>query len=246
MSRHVTRMTIYDAEHYTDEQRDEIIASYPEHEREARAKGIPQLGSGRIFPIAEDRIKQPAIPIPEHWPRICGMDFGWDHPTAAAWLAWDRDADIVYVYDCYRRKEASIPIHAAALRAKGTWIPIAWPHDGLQHDKGSGKQLSAQYEDAGLNMLGVRATFDDGSNGVEAGLMDMLTRMETGRLKVFDHLEDWFSEFRLYHRKDGKVVKEFDDLLSATRYGLMMLRCAVVNSPYIPEDRHYGAGGWMT
>jgi len=28
----------------------------------------------------------------------------------------------------------------------------------------------------------------------------------------------------LYHRKDGKVVKEGDDLMSATRYAVMMLR----------------------
>ena len=47
---------------------------------------------------------------------------------------------------------------------------------------------------------------------VEAGLMDMLTRMETGKFKVFSPLLDWFEEFRLYHRKDGKVVKEGDDL----------------------------------
>ena len=47
--------------------------------------------------------------------------------------------------------------------------------------------------------------------------MDMLTRMQTGRFKVFRHLSDRFEEFRLYHRKDGKVVKEDDDLISATR-----------------------------
>jgi hypothetical protein len=32
--------------------------------------------------------------------------------------------------------------------------------------------------------------------------------------------------FRLYHRKDGRVVKERDDLMSATRYAIMMLRDA--------------------
>jgi hypothetical protein len=56
--------------------------------------------------------------------------------------------------------------------------------------------------------------------------MDMLTRMETGKVKVFSSLRDWFEEFRLFHRKDGKVVKEGDDLLAATRYGMMMLRFA--------------------
>jgi len=39
-------------------------------------------------------------------------------------------------------------------------------------------------------------------------------------------LEDWFQKFRLHHRKDGKVVKKGDDLMSATRYGVMMLRFA--------------------
>ena len=36
----------------------------------------------------------------------------------------------------------------------------------------------------------------------------------------------WWEEFRLYHRKDGRVVKEGDDLMCATRYALMMLRHA--------------------
>lgn len=63
---------------------------------------------------------------------------------------------------------------------------------------------------------------------VEAGVSEMLTRMETGRLKVAAHLHDWWEEFRMYHRKDGKIVAERDDLLSATRYGIMDLRYAVV------------------
>ena len=224
----VTSMTIYDAEHYSEAEREAIIASYPAHEREARAKGIPTLGSGRVFPIAEEVIMEKPVTLPRHWPRICGIDFGWDHPTAAAWLAWDRDTDTVHVYDCYRVKEATPLVHAAAIKAKGAWIPVAWPHDGLQHDKGSGEQLAEQYRRQGLSMLKDRATFDDGSNGVEAGVMDMLDRMQTGRLKVAKHLHDWWEEFRLYHRKDGKLVKEGDDLMSATRYALMMLRKAKV------------------
>jgi hypothetical protein len=66
----------------------------------------------------------------------------------------------------------------------------------------------------------------EGGYGREAGLMMMLDRMQTGRLKVADHLNDWWEEFRLYHRKDGKVVDIGDDLMSATRIGLMMLRHA--------------------
>ena len=56
--------------------------------------------------------------------------------------------------------------------------------------------------------------------------MEVLTRMETAKLKVFSSVFDWFEEFRLYHRQDGRVVKEGDDLMAATRYALMMLRHA--------------------
>jgi Terminase large subunit, T4likevirus-type, N-terminal len=47
-------MTIDDVEHYSDDEKQKIIASYPAHEAEARVKGIPLLGSGRVFPVAEE------------------------------------------------------------------------------------------------------------------------------------------------------------------------------------------------
>ena len=58
-------------------QRQQIIDSYPAHEREARTLGIPTLGSGLIFPVLEDNIVIEPIPIPRHWPQIGGIDFGW-------------------------------------------------------------------------------------------------------------------------------------------------------------------------
>ena len=108
---------------------------------------------------------------------------------------------------------------------------VAWPHDGLQHDKGSGDQLAKLYRAQQLNMLPEHAAFEDGGNGVEAGIAEMLDRMLTGRWKVFSTCADWLEERRLYHRKDGRIVKERDDVLSASRYGLMMLRHAAVNRP---------------
>ena len=56
--------------------------------------------------------------------------------------------------------------------------------------------------------------------------MDMLDRMYTGRLKVARHLLDWWEEFRLYHREEGRIVKEYDDLMAASRYLCMSLRFA--------------------
>jgi phage terminase large subunit-like protein len=228
-----TQMTIDDAGHYTDEQKATIIASYPAHEVEARTKGTPVLGSGRVFPVTEDSISIQPFDIPESWPIIAGIDFGWNHPTAAIKLAWDRDADCVYITAAYRVKEATPIVHAGSLRSWGE-IPWAWPHDGLQHDKGSGEQLATIYREQKLNFLPERAQYPDGGSGLEASIMDCLQRMQTNRLKVFAHLNDWFEEFRMYHRKNGLIVKEKDDLMSATRYAIMCLRFAQVKADTAP------------
>lgn len=235
--RNITSMTIEDVEHYTREEKDRIIASYPEHERKARAMGIPFLGSGQVFPVPEDKLMMDYQVLPDHWPRICGIDFGFNHPFAAVWIAWDRESDTVYVYDVYTNKGGTPSVHAGPIVSRGPWVPVAWPHDGLQHDKGSGVMLSELYRQAGLNMLHERAQYEEvpGMSGsstkerwsVEAGIMDMLERMKTGRFKVFSHLSDWWAEFRMYHRKDGKIVPVEDDAMSATRYAVMSLRFAV-------------------
>jgi len=245
---HTTTMTIDDAEHYTPEQREAIVAAYPAHEREARARGVPVLGSGRVFPVTEGSITCEPFDIPESWPQLCAMDFGWDHPTAAVRGAHDRDGDVIYITQTYREREKPIHTHAAALRAWSPKLLWAWPHDGLQHDKSSGEQLATQYRDHGVAMLPERAQFEDGTSGVEAGIAEMLDRMETGRLKVFRHLSQWFEELRLYHRKDGLIVKERDDLMAATRYLIMSLRFAKTLRPRPkrePRESYRGAGGWM-
>jgi hypothetical protein len=150
------------------------------------------------------------------------------------------------VSKCYRMREATPVIHAAALRPWGK-IPVAWPRDGRRETlEGAGIALAKQYTAQGLDMLAVHAQFTDKSVSVEAGIADMLIRMETGRFKVFKHLNDWFEEFRLYHRKDGRVHKEGDDLMSATRYAVMMLRYAKTSLPPKPRSSgRQGGGGWM-
>jgi hypothetical protein len=227
-ARNMTRLSLEDAEHYSDAQRGEIQASYAAHERDVRTKGLPQFGSGLVFAVSDEQIACEPIPIPKHWDRIIGLDFGWDHPFAAASCAWDKDSDIFYVIAEYAERQQTPIIHAAAIKPWGEWIPCAWPHDGLQHDKGSGEELAGQYRRQGLNVLPEHATHAEGGFGLEAGISEMLDRMKTGRFKVFSNLTGWFAEKRGYHRKQGLIVKERDDLLSATRVAIMMRRFAEV------------------
>lgn len=237
-----TNMTIDDVGHYTQEERDRIVASYPEHEREARAKGIPILGSGRVWPIAESVITVEPFQIPAHWPIICGVDFGIDHPSAGAWLAWDRDTDTTYVYDGYREPNKTPADLVPLIKQRGDWVPVAWPADGLQRSKGDGIQLADLYRQHGANMLHEYAQLPETGDeegkktsrvSVEAGVMAMFEDMKAGKFKVFSSVTMFFEEFRLYHRKDGQIVKLQDDFLSATRYAYVMKRYAAV-----PPDPH--------
>jgi len=218
-----------DAPHLSETERERLWSSYPAHERETRAQGVPMLGEGKVFQVNESDIVVDNREIPSWWRRVSGCDFGIDHPAAGCWLAYDPDADCVYVYDCYR-KSGELPVyHAAEFNARGKWIPVAWPHDGLQRGKADGRNLMEQYMQYGANMTGLSSRYDDDTGGpqpVEPGLMEMLERMKTGRLKVFKSCVNFMDELRMYHRKNGKVVKQRDDILDACRYALMMLRCA--------------------
>lgn len=220
----VTMMGIDDVEHYTEEEKKNIIASYPEHEREARAYGIPSMGSGRIFRVSMESIMEdPIIDIPKHWRLIIGIDFGWDHPQASVLIGYDADEDVIHVLRVYRESQVEPCDAAPFILAWGNWIPVSWPHDGNQH-VGFGKHTAQLYKEAGLNMLWTHATFEDGSNNVEPGILEILMRMKDGRFKVGRDLAQWWEEFRMYHRKNGKIVKKRDDIMAATRYAVMMLR----------------------
>lgn len=226
--RKMVNMTIDDVGHYTADEKRKIIAQYLPHELDARTKGLPMLGEGMIFAIAEEMVaERTLVEIPDHWKQLVGLDFGWAHPTAAVRIAYDTENDCVHVISAYRQSKETPVIHAAAIKPWGLWIPVAWPRDGLQTDKGSGEQLAAIYRKEGLSLLTEFAQFPDKRGvGLEAGLLEMLQRMRTGRLKVDVNLDKWWDEFRMYHRKDGKIVDVHDDLICATRYAIMMLRYA--------------------
>jgi phage terminase large subunit-like protein len=223
--RSVTTMTIDDVAHYSNEERASIIDSYPDHEREARTRGVPTMGSGRIFTTSDDKLLVEPFDIPSHWLRWGGCDFGWTHHAAFCELAWDRDLGIVYLVRTLRLRQQTPLQHAQAVRSwKLHW---AWPMDGRRRElAGAGVPLMQQYRDAGLDMMHEHAQFEDGTVSVEAGLMEMADRMRGGRWKVFKGQNDgWMEEYRLYHRDgDGRVVDENDDAISASRYGLMMRR----------------------
>ena len=228
-----------DAPHLDESTKQQLLDAMPDYQRDMRSKGVPVLGEGMVFPIAEESIKVRPFDLPAHWTRLAGIDFGIDHPTACIWAAYDSEADIIYVTDEYAVSGEVPAIHTAAIKARST-LPVIYPHDGDQTEKGSGRTLASLYRDHGLELIGP-FTNPDGSRFVEPGLMDMAERMRTGRLKVFDTCIGWLSEFRRYHRKQGKIVKVHDDLMDASRYCVMSIQRfgALPNaSERIPDQLH--------
>jgi phage terminase large subunit-like protein len=221
----VVGMTLDDARHIPVEEKQRIEAGYMPHEREARARGVPMLGSGRIFTATEESISEPAIEhVPAYWGKLWGIDPGIAHPFGAVLMLWDRDNDVVHVHHAFRMVGGIPRDHAQLMKRVGAAVPVAWPKDAADRDMGSGKPLSMQYRENRLRMCAKHASWLDGSMSTEAGIMEMVERMATGRLKVAQHLSEWWEEYRMYHRKDGQIVKIKDDLMSATRHAIMMKR----------------------
>ena len=115
---------------------------------------------------------------------------------------------VVYLYDTHRQSDASAAIH------------------GLSAARIDSCSVAARRSEPGS-----RVRRDDREPVPRAGLE------QTGRFKVFRHPSGFWDEFCTYHCKDGRLVKEHDDLMSATRYGLMMLRYART------EDQARGRSG---
>jgi hypothetical protein len=228
--RAIVKMSLYDicdlpGSHMTREMVEAIKRNCPPHEMRTRVYGEDALGAGSVFPIDESSITEPAIAdVPLHWFKVWGIDFGINHPFAAVLLLYDGDADVVHVHHCIRLKDQTPLQHAVPMKAIGADVVVAYPHDGDNREAGTGDPLAKLYRAQDLRMLSEHVTFEDGTISTERGVLDMWQRMTTGRLKVASHLTEWFEEFRSYHRKNGQIVKLYDDLMSATRIGIMGLR----------------------
>lgn len=210
-SRYLVQAGWDDVPHLDEKTKKELLDSTLPHLRDARSKGIPSLGAGAIYPIPESEILVAPFAIPAHWPRGYAMDVGWNR-TAALWGAYDRSTDCVFLYTEHYRGQAEPSVHAAAIRARGEWIPGKIDPASRGRSQKDGAQLLQMYQDLGLSL-------DPADNGVETGLYAVWERLSTGRMKVFSTLQNWLAEYRLYRRDEkGKIVKEFDHLMDATRY----------------------------
>jgi len=235
---YIQRATWDDALHLTQETKEQLLAGFPEWQRDMRTKGLPLLGTGLIFDIKIPTCKP--FKMPDHWLMINAMDFGWDHPQAHCQLWVDPDEDVCYVAHLYRAQKQQPYEVWHRVKSWASNVPTAWPHDGLQTEKGSGRTQMSYYKEAGWNMLSNHAKWPDGSNSVEQGIMEMYDRFKTGKMIVFDTCQEFLDEVMQYHRDDnGKIVKVADDAISCVRYAYMMRRYAESKYHLSQDDDDY-------
>lgn len=214
-----------DVPHIDPDTQRELLENTPPHLRDARSKGTPSLGAGAIYPIEQSEFIVDPFAIPAHFAKGYGMDVGWNR-TAAAFGAWDRDNDVLYIYAEHYRGHAEPSVHADSIKARGEWLIGACDWAGT--DQSTGERLIEIYQQLGLNV--VRA-----EKGVEAGLLEVWQLLSSGRLKVFRSCQNWLNEHRLYRRDDkGRIVKQYDHLMDATRY-LVRLRASVMRTKPVPR-----------
>lgn len=221
----IVQVSMYDAPWLTKEQIEDRKQKSPPHLRDARIYGRVTVGEGTIYPVALDKITVKDFQIPKHWKRTYGMDVGWQR-TAVIWTALNPDDDVLYVYSEYFGEEKEPVIHASSIKLRGDWIIGNIDYQAQTRNAQTGQRLIDIYRQHGLKLV-------NADKAVEPGILSVLERMTTGRLKIFQSCAGLLSEIPVYRRdKDGKIVKEFDDRLDALRYAIMGLHNAKTPSAH--------------
>ena len=232
LGKHVTLCSWDDVPHLSEVDKAILLASIPPWARDARTKGIPQMGSGAIYPIPMSEITVSRFEIPKHWKRYAGMDVG--NKTAAVWIAIDPSTNVNYVY-CEYYREGELPsTHVESIAGPGKWVPISIDHAAHGRSQIDGKNLFDMYKDLGL-------TLHNADKSVEAGLYSVWELLASGKLKVFNDLKKFLEEYQLYRKDErGRVVKEKDHIMDAFRYAIMTGRELAVNEMEATPQAYQG------
>lgn len=243
-NRVVIQMEWSEAAHLSDQEKQELLAGIPLYQQEAREKGIPVLGSGKIYPIEERLIECEPFAIPGHYKRIFAMDFGWSAPTAVLFGAIDPNTETMYLYDEYYVAEKQPGDHATALYAKDVrWIPGVCDPAGQGTSINDGQKTIELYQNLGFDLMAA-------DNSKEIGIQQVLMDLHNGKIKVFKSLQNFWKEFRRYSRDEkGRIKDESDHLMDCLRYMTVSGRTYARSRERIGDYRDvrsYNTTSWTT
>lgn len=159
-------------------------------------------------------------PLPDSWPRVRAIDFGYTNPFVCLWGAIDPDGRL-YVYDEHYRAHTLVKEHAALINSRNHHY--AWTV--ADHDA----QEIAELRDSGVYATNAR-------KDVLAGLQRVKSRLVVQpdgypRLFVSSRCVNVIKEFELYRWQDSKddrndkeePLKQNDHAMDALRYMVMQM-----------------------
>lgn len=163
-----------DAPHLTEDDKQRLLAGYPDWQKEMRSKGVPVLGSGAVYPFSDkeidgvltiDQIKSNPFAYKLLW----GCDFGYSSntdadPSTLVLTAYEMETDKIYVVDEWNSKQdvkknrlAHMPEHMASIIKNSAfpYAPLLVPHDAKKQIDGLGTNVTrlSELKRYGVNVL---------------------------------------------------------------------------------------------
>lgn len=172
--------------------------------------------------------------IRSDWPRIAGLHVENQGDIAVVWLAHDKSANRLHLYDCCVFRRVELVVIAEGLTSRGERIPVAW-------EKGT-EEIVKKLKDRRVWLLeeGYRET----DTLAEVNAREIEAMMETDRFKVSkNNAEKWLDEARSFYREGEQVPQTGFPLMSATRHAFHHLIQAVPPSRKTVKVKPVKMGG---
>jgi len=168
-----------------------------------------EIGGTSVYSASEDEFVVSVRKIGSHWPRACALEIYQDR-VAVLWGAWDRAAERLYFYEEHKTRRTELAVLAQAIKKRGAWVPVMFNPTAADRPKAEGDKLVERLsEELGLTLYTIESD-------LESGVSEVADRLAGGRLKVFDTLTDFVTEYRGFRRsQEGEIVRDGFPLMEA-------------------------------
>jgi hypothetical protein len=157
------------------------------------------------FDTAVHKIKR--FPIPPHWERYAGIDFGGVN-TAAVKIAQDPLTQKWYAYETYHKGGKSAEEHAKAIQGKD---PVGTAYGGAASEG----QWRMEFGRGGLPI------FAPTIKSVEVGIDRVYGAIKRNQFYIFDDLDDLLDEVGSYARELNEMGEPTEAIADKSSYHLL-------------------------
>ena len=173
-----------------------------------------------LFDSKLDVIPRASMPIPDTWPRYCGMDFGTD--TAAVFYAKEPETGIYYCFATYKMRDRRTDEHVAAMKQICPREKIVMCKGGKGDPGDDGWRNDFTRAGWPVEMPDVRA--------VDVGIQRVQAFHGLHKVKYFADLTDILSEKASYSYKLNEMKEPTADIVNKQDYHLLDAERSVLSN----------------